>query len=172
MFKKNETAMARPAVGRDPFAFMQQVTDDFERLFGGSFAGFRWPSLLRQPASEPNWLPNIDVFERDKKLVAKLDLPGMTKNDVKVEVVDGYLSISGERKTEAEEKKDNFYRCEREYGSFYRTVPLPDGIKTDDVRATFADGVLEITIPLPAKAAAKPQQVEIQETGKATKSAA
>ena len=96
----------------------------------------------------------------------------MKKEDVKVEVTDGYLTISGERKTEAEEKKEQFYRCEREYGSFYRAVPLPEGVKLEDVKATFADGVLEVSVPLPAKAEPAVRKVEIQEAPKAAKPAA
>ena len=68
-----------------------------------------------------------------------------------MEVTDGRLAISGERKSETEEKKDNFYRCERAYGSFYRSVPLPEGAKLEDVKATFADGVLEVSVPLSAQ---------------------
>ena len=114
------------------------------------------------------------MFERDNRLVTKIDLPGLKKEDVKVEVTDGHLAISGERKTEAEERKENFYRCEREYGSFYRAVPLPEGIKLEDVKATFADGVLEVSIPLPAKPEAKVRTVEVQDApaGAKTRTAA
>ena len=91
---------------------------------------------------------------------------------MKVEVTDGYLTISGERKTEAEAKKEQFYRCEREYGSFYRAVPLPGGVKLEDVKATFADGVLEVSVPLPATAEPAVRKVEIQEASKAAKTAA
>ena len=133
---------------------------------------FEWPSLLTRRAIEgTTWLPEIDVFEKDNRLVTKIDLPGMKKDDVKVEVTDGHLAISGERKT-AEEKKEHFYRCEREYGSFYRVVPLPEGVKLEDVKATFADGVLEVSVPLPAKAEAKVRKVEIQEAPTAAKTAA
>ena len=116
--------------------------------------------------------PAIDVFEKDNMLVTKIDLPGMKKEDIKVEVADGYLAISGERKSEAEEKKDDYYRCEREYGSFYRSVPLPDNVKYEDIKATFADGVLEVGVPLPLKAVEKPQTVKIEEPAKAAKPAA
>lgn len=112
------------------------------------------------------------MFEKDHRLVTKIDLPGLKKEDVKVEVTDGHLAISGQRKSEAEEKKDDFYRCERQYGSFYRVVPLPEGVKLEDVKATFSDGVLEVSVPLPAKIEAKPRTVEIQEPQKAAKSAA
>lgn len=91
---------------------------------------------------------------------------------MKVEVADGQLAISGERKSEAEEKKENFYRCEREYGSFYRAVPLPEGVKLEDVKAMFSDGVLEVSVPLPAKPETKARKVEVQEAPKAAKTAA
>jgi HSP20 family protein len=81
---------------------------------------------------------------------------------VKVEITDGYLTIAGERKSDLEEKKDAFYRCEREYGGFYRAVPLPEGVKLEDARAVFSDGVLEVSVPLPAKAKADVRRVEIE----------
>jgi len=109
------------------------------------------------------------VFEKDNRLITKVDLPGMKKEDVKVEVTDGRLALSGERKHESEEKKDTFYRSEREYGSFCRTVPLPEGVKLEDIKATFADGVLEVSIPLPARAEATVRQVEIEEPAPAVK---
>jgi HSP20 family protein len=90
----------------------------------------------------------------------------MKKEDVKLEVADGYLAISGARKREAEEKKDEYFRSEREYGTFYRAVPLPEGVKFEDIKATFTDGVLEVSVPLPAKPEAKVRKVEIGEAPK------
>jgi HSP20 family protein len=152
---------------------MRRMTEDFDRMFEGiGWPAFRWPALRRMPALEAaGWMPGVDVFEKDGRLVTKVDLPGMRKEDVKVEVTDGTLAISGERKTEAEEKKENFYRCEREYGSFYRAVPLPDGVKLEDVKATFADGVLEVSVPLPAKAETAPRTVTIEDGAKPGKAA-
>jgi HSP20 family protein len=112
------------------------------------------------------------VFERNNRLVTRVDLPGMKKEDVLVEVTDGHLALSGERKRETEEKKDDVYRSEREYGSFYRAVPLPEGVKLEDVKATFSDGVLEVSIPLPVRPEAKARKVEIEEPVKTAKSAA
>jgi HSP20 family molecular chaperone IbpA len=84
---------------------------------------FRWPLFRTRPMFESaTYFPEIDEFEKDNRIVTKMDLPGLKKEDVKVEVVDGQLVISGERKNEIEEKRENFYRCERAYGSFYRTV--------------------------------------------------
>jgi HSP20 family protein len=159
---------------RDPFNLLRQMTSEFDRMFEASaWPSFRWPAFRTRPSAEAaTWFPEIDVFEKDNRLVTKIDLPGLKKEDVKVEVTDGHLAISGERKTEAEEKKENFYRCEREYGSFYRAVPLPEGVKLEDVKATFSDGVLEVSVPLPAKPEAKVRKVEIQEAPKAAKTAA
>ena len=165
MTPKKETSLVPGGSFRDPFSLLRQMTADFDQLFGGTqWPAFRWPAFPkgRMPESTA-WWPGIDVFQRDNRLVTKVDLPGMKKEDVKVEVAEGYLTISGERKNEAEEKKENFYRCEREYGSFYRAVPLPQGTKLEDVKASFADGVLEVSIPLAAKPEATTRRVEIQE---------
>jgi HSP20 family protein len=172
MAPKKETELVPSRFIGDPFTLMREMTSEFDRLFGEPARPFfRWPSLWKRAAPEIGWYPKIDVFEKDNRLVTKIDLPGMKKDDVKVEITDGQLAISGERKREAEEKGEEFYRCEREYGSFYRSVPLPEGAKTDDVKATFTDGVLEVSVPLPARSEAKVRKVEIQEA-KAAKSVA
>ena len=143
--------------------------DPFD-LFDAFWPSSRWPSL--DMADARAWTPTIEVFEKDNRLVTKVDLPGLKKEDVKVEVADGHLAISGERKREVEEKKKNVYRSEREYGSFYRAVPLPVGVKLEDVKATFANGVLEVSVPLPARPEARVRKVEIQEPANAAKDAA
>jgi HSP20 family protein len=169
MAMKKETALAQ---ANDPFALLRQMTSDFDRAFEG-WPSFRWPAFRAWPALESAaWLPKIEVFEKDGRLVTKVDLPGMKKEDVKVEVTDGHLAISGERKRETEEKTEKLYRSEREYGSFYRAVPLPEGAKLEDVKASFADGVLEVSVPLPAKVETTPRTIEIQEGAKTAKSAA
>jgi HSP20 family protein len=174
MAEKKETALATGRASRDPFALLRQMTSELDSVFEAPFgSAFRWPSFRGFAFPEgANWAPEIDVFERDNRLVTKVDLPGLKREDVKVEVTDGCLSISGERKAETEEKKDNVYRCERSYGSFYRAVPLPEGAKPEDVKATFADGVLEVSVPLPAKAEAKRRTVEIEDGAQPARSAA
>ena len=168
MFRKKETALARTGAV-DAFGMLQQMTKELDSLFDGNAFGF---PFFRNDTTRAAWTPGIDVFEKDNFLVTKVDLPGLKKQDVKVEVVNGYLTISGERKSEAEEKKDDFYRCEREYGSFYRSVPLPEGATADTITASFADGVLEVRMPLPPKLAAKAQPIAIDEPAKAAKPAA
>ena len=174
MLMKKQTGLARAAAAREPFAMLRQMASEFDRLFDeATWPSFRFPAFEGAKLAETaSWTPGIDVFAKDQRLVTKIDLPGMKKEDVKVEVVDGQLTISGERKREAEEKKKDFYRCEREYGSFYRSVPLPDGVKLEDVKATFADGVLEVSVPLPARPAATVRTVDIQEPAKPVKTAA
>ena len=160
MSDKNKTQLSAPRAASDPFGLLRQITSELDRVFEQPFkSAFRWPTAVADVAT---WAPQLDVFERDGQLVAKVDLPGLKKEDIKVEVADGYLSVSGERKDEAEERKENFYRCERSYGSFYRAVPLPDGVKADEVKATFADGVLQVSVPLAAAPKAKPQAVQIE----------
>ena len=168
MAAHKETRIAPRASAREPFGILRQVRSDLDRMFDDSF----WPSPPMTAADSLIWSPTIEVFEKDDRLVTKVDLPGLKKEDVKVEVTDTQLAISGERKREVQEKKKNVYRSEREYGSFYRAVPLPEGVKLEDVRATFADGVLEVSVPVPARPEAKVRKVEIQEPAKAAKSAA
>lgn len=170
MADQKQTAIATRDA-RDPFALLRQMTAELDRAFDEPFFNMRWPSF-GLPAVAAAWAPRVDVFERDGRLVTKVDLPGMKKEDVSVQVTDGHLALSGERKHETEETKDNVYRSEREYGSFYRAVPLPQGVKLEDVKATFADGVLEVSVPLPAQPEATVRKVEIQEPAKSAKAAA
>ena len=170
MADQKQTAIATRDA-RDPFALLRQMTSELDRAFDDPFFNFRWPSL-RVPKEAAGWAPRVDVFERDGRLVTKVDLPGVKKEDVSVQVTDGHLALSVHRQQETEETKDNVYRSEREYGSFYRAVPLPQGIKLEDVKATFADGVLEVSVPLPAQPGTKSRTVEIQEPAKNAKTAA
>ncbi len=159
--------------GSDRFALLRQLTSEMDRVFDDSlWSRFGFPALRNVAVPSGGWSPRVDVFEKDNRLVTKVDLPGVKKEDVTVEVTDGHLALSGQRQRESEEKKDDVYRSEREYGSFYRTVPLPEGVKLEDVKATFADGVLEVSVPLPARPEAKVRKVEIQEPAKAAKAAA
>jgi HSP20 family protein len=148
-----------------PFGLLRQMTTELDRMFEDPWT-FRWPALLREDSAV--WSPKVDVFEKDNRMVTRIDLPGVKKEDLTVEVGDGQLKMFGERKNETEEKDKNFYRCEREYGSFYRAVPLPEGVKPEQVKATFENGVLEVSVPIPAAAKANGQKVPILEAGKKT----
>ena len=171
MASKKEPALMRNADPRDPLTVLRHMTTEFERMFGEPGWPFRWPFFALRQFEGAAWAPEIDVFEKDNRLVTRLDLPGVKKENLKVEVTDGMLNISGEKKNETEEKTENYYRQEREYGTFYRTVPLPEGVRFEEVKATFADGVLEVSVPLPAKFEPKPKTVEIEGGDEAAKAA-
>ena len=105
------------------------------------------------------WTPALDIVENDGEYVVRADLPGMGDDDVKVEVRDGVLRITGERKSETEERKDGYTRIERSFGSFARSLTLPEGVDPESVKASFDKGVLEIHVPKPE--APKAHTVEI-----------
>lgn len=156
----------------NPFGLLRRMTTDIERLFDEvafERPGLGEPRLL----GDARFVPNVDVFEKNGSLIVRADLPGLTKQDVKVEVTDQQLTIQGERKTEFEETREGVYRQERAYGSFYRALPLPEHVKPEDVKATFANGVLEVAMPLPsAQQLPKPRHVEVQDVSTEKKKSA
>jgi HSP20 family protein len=157
-----EVSLIPKFFSREPFGLLRQMTSELDRAFDTP----PWPAFFEGGKPEAVWTPLIDVFEKDNRLITTVDLPGMKKEEVKVEVIDGTLVISGERKREYQEKKEQFYRREREYGTFYRVVPLYEGMTFEDIKATFAEGVLEVSLPLPVPVEKKARRVEIQEPPK------
>ncbi len=106
------------------------------------------------------WAPQVEMMRRDNDLIVRLDLPGVKKEDVKIDIEDHRLIIHGERKDTFEDKREGFYRSERTYGSFHRVIPLPDDAKAEKAEAFFDNGVLEIKMEMP-KAKAKAKRLEI-----------
>jgi HSP20 family protein len=160
-----DKALARPepTVFSTPFSLMRRLSDDMERIFEEAWGAPRFPRIFKGfDLAATRWTPNIEAFERNGEFVVRADLPGMTKDNVKVEVSEGELIIQGDRKEEKEQKETGYYACERSYGAFYRALPLPEGVKADEAKATFKDGVLEIAMPA-AKAPEKHgRQLEIK----------
>lgn len=109
------------------------------------------------------WLPALDVWETDDEIVLALDLPGIPEDKVSVEVDDGVLTVSGEREREARQESDRFYRFERRFGAFSRSVTLPPGVNESKIQADFKDGVLEIHVPKPEER--KPKRISIGAQG-------
>jgi HSP20 family protein len=130
--------------------FFSSFRNEIERLFDdfGLGHGFAGPSWGRFGGQEFDWSPEAEVFERDGKLIVRADLPGMKKEDIDIDIDSGRITLRGERKTEYDENRQGIYRSERTYGSFYRTIPLPEGADADAAKASFNDGVLEIAMPL------------------------
>jgi HSP20 family protein len=131
---------------------MPVLRREFDRLFDDFL-----PML--NPENGGTWAPPVDFSETDDAFVARMDLPGMQREDITVDLEDRRLTISGERQRETEEKGENFHRVERSYGSFFRALTLPSEVKSEEIRATFDDGVL--TVRIPKSEASKPRRIEI-----------
>jgi HSP20 family protein len=144
-------ALVRFDPTREVDSLQSEVNRVFDAFFGNGNGG--------ATATARRWVPAMDLVETEDDLVLRADLPGMSRDDVNIEVKDGTLTVSGERKAEHEEKSEGFYRLERAFGSFSRSLSLPRGVDPDAVTAGFADGVLEVRIPKPAER--KPYRVEI-----------
>lgn len=129
---------------------------EFDRFFNREF-----PLATGGETFEAGWVPEMEVFEKNNLFTVRLDAPGLKKEELAVHVVDGLLTLEGERKYETEEKENNWYRRERTYGTFHRTVPLPEGVNPKDVKATFRNGVLEVTVPVRAVAPPLRHTVEV-----------
>jgi HSP20 family protein len=132
---------------------------DLRDFMRGAFES-RWPFALRSPILTEAREPAVDMFERDGKIVVKVEMPGIEPDKVEVTVSDGELRISGERKEEKEVKEEHYYRSERSVGRIFRALTLPEGCDRDNVTATAKDGVVEIVIP--KKAAAVGKKVEVK----------
>jgi len=124
----------------NPFGLMRRLSEEMDRTFG------RWGEGAEGISG---WMPPIEVTEREGNLVVCADRPGINKDDVKIEMTADEMTIRGERKQEHEEKREGYYRSERSYGQFYRSIPLPEGADLDKAKAEFKDGVLEVTVPVP-----------------------
>lgn len=143
-----------------PFSLMRQLMEDLDHLIAGGTAT-SGAAPARRSGRDALWVPTIEVSEDDGQLVVRADVPGVNRDQIEVEIDDGQLIISGERKEEHEERRGGFYRTELSYGRFYRAIPLPDGVQSEQAQATFNNGVLEIRIPRPARQQA--QRVQVQD---------
>ena len=139
----------------DPIRELDSLQGDMNRLFDRFFEGGR----TANGSTARRWIPAMDLVETEDHLVLRGDLPGMTEDDVDIEIKDNVLTVSGERKSESEDKREGYHRVERSFGSFSRSLTLPHGIDPERVDAKFENGVLEVQIPKPAEA--KPTRVQI-----------
>jgi HSP20 family protein len=126
-----------------PFSMMRRLSEEMDRAFGSSFG------LSRGFPESGMWTPPVEVHERDGNLEITAELPGMNKDDVKVECTDEGIIIEGEKKREHESNEGGFHRTERSYGHFYRMIPLPDGAQAENAKAEFRDGLLQVKVPIP-----------------------
>jgi HSP20 family protein len=138
----------------DPAREVDSLQSEVNRLFDTFFGG-----RPGDGGGLRRWVPAMDLLETDDHLVLRADLPGLDRDDVNVEIKDGVLTVSGERKAEREERGKDFYRAERAFGSFSRSLTLPERVDAEKISAEFDKGVLEIRIPKPEER--KPQRIQI-----------
>jgi HSP20 family protein len=141
-----------------PFQTLERFADEVGRIFDDFGLGRTW-SRLPAAGNPATWAPRVDVTQHRGELVIRMDLPGLEKGDVKVNVSDDAVSVQGERHRAQEEERDGVYRFERSYGTFYRTIPLPAGTVTDQAKASLKDGVLEIRMPAAPDAKGRPVEI-------------
>lgn len=139
----------------DPWREIEDMFDRYTRAIG------RPRNDRQQVSGDVDWSPRVDIHETDNEFVISAEIPGISKKDVKVDVDDDILTISGERKQESDEKGKNYHRIERRYGSFRRSFTLPDNADKDKIKASFKDGILNLSIPKAPKPEAKAIEIKI-----------
>jgi HSP20 family protein len=135
----------------EPFRELAQLQGEMGRFVNGLLEG--------QSRGNQSWVPALDVWETENDLVYAFDLPGLTEDQISIEVQDDTLTISGQREKTTTEQGDRFYRFERRYGSFARAVGLPAGVDDSKIEASYENGVLELRVPKPEEA--KPRRIQL-----------
>jgi HSP20 family protein len=143
----------------DPARELDALQGDVNRLFD-SFFGRRDANASGGGYASRRWVPPMDLVETEDSLVLRADLPGLDREDIEIELKDGVLTVSGERKAQHEEKGEGYHRVERSFGRFARSLELPKGVDAENVGASFERGVLEVRIPKPEER--KPTRIEIE----------
>lgn len=142
----------------DPFRDMMTIQDRMNRLFDQTLS--RTKADEEEGLAASTWAPAVDIYETPDSLVLKAELPGVSRENIDIQVRDNTLTLKGERRFEREVKDENYLRIERSYGSFQRAFSLPTVIQQDKIKAVFTDGVLEVTLPKAEEV--KPKQVKIE----------
>jgi HSP20 family protein len=149
-----------------PFRTMRRISEDMDRFFDRAFGDFalgRNTPGLGALAGGASWSPRIEAFQKDSQFIVRAELPGLKKEDVRVNVSDSCITIEGERRHEFEENRDGVFHTERSYGSFFREIPLPEGAIGDKAEATFKDGVLEVKLDAPPREVARGRSIDIKQ---------
>jgi HSP20 family protein len=159
-----ESYGSSPNYGLDPFSQFRRFADQMDRWFDTVGIGRTNNRMAGGSENAPGvnlWAPEMETFLRDDQFVIRLDLPGVSKEQVNVEVTDESVIIHGERQQLHEEDRDGYYRSERSYGRFYREVQLPDGAQPESAKANYRDGVLEVSVTAPARQVTRPRRIDI-----------
>ncbi|MBF0329609.1 MAG: Hsp20/alpha crystallin family protein [Nitrospirae bacterium] len=142
-----------------PVKELEEMRRDMDRLFEDFFTPARRRGWIRKP-EQSVVVPNIEMFDRTDEIVVKAELPGVTKEDIDLTITKDSLTLRGEIKKEEEVKEENYYACERSFGSFTRAIALPVEVDNEKAKASFKNGVLEIV--LPKREEARPKEIKIE----------
>jgi len=154
--------MARNIVRREPWDLFDWAGPDMSRFFGRKFLQRMFGEEELPAPSTTEWMPAVDIEDQDERIVVRADVPGVKPEEIQVTMENGVLALTGERKTESEEKGKDFTRVERTYGKFYRSFALPQGADAEKITAHAKDGVLEVVVP--KTATSKPRQIKVTNT--------
>ncbi len=141
-----------------PIRTLERFADEVTRIFD-DFGLTRGRMAVPAAGEMFTWAPHVDVTQHKDEILIRADLPGVDKDDIKVSVTEDAVTIRGERHRAQEEERDGVYRSERSYGTFFRTIALPPGTITDQVKASFKNGVLEIRVPAAPGATGRPVEI-------------
>ncbi|HEX4915357.1 MAG TPA: Hsp20/alpha crystallin family protein [Vicinamibacterales bacterium] len=154
----------------NPFQVFRRINDEmdrwFDRAINGGYQSQQGDSMqsLQQQYNRPGmWSPRIEAFQRGDEFIVRAELPGLKKEDVRVNITEDSIVIEGERRDEFENTHGDVYHSERSYGSFYREIPLPEGAISDNANATFRNGVLEVKLQAPPREVRRGRSVDINE---------
>ena len=160
-----------------PFELMDRMAEEMDQTFDRIFRGFGLAPRARIPRSmfegssmfggssarEQVWAPRIEALQNGDRFIVRAELPGLKKDDVQVELGENALTIHGQREEQREDQREGYYHSERQYGQFYRTIPLPEGVIAESAQAQFRDGVLEVTMQAPPAEATRGRRLEIKD---------
>lgn len=151
-----------------PFELMDRMRDEMDRMFADF--GFGRPRSSRpafdtQSGIATTWSPRIEAFQEGDRFIVRAELPGMKKEDVEVNLSDDAITIQGERRQEERDTREGYYHSECSYGSFFRSIPLPEGVIADSADASFKDGVLEIRMQAPPHEVSRGRRIEVKDGG-------
>lgn len=160
--KEKETKAVTPW---RPFMALPRWERDMDRMMDDFFSRRMsplWPKSWFGAGEGEIATPAVDVYEDKDEIIIKAELPGMDKNDIEVNISDSELILKGEKKKEEKVEQENYYRCERSYGAFLRSVELPTGVQADKVKASFKNGILEVRLPKSEEAKTKEIKVKVE----------
>jgi len=164
MAQKAKEPESRAVTQWRPFMDLTRWETEMDRMMEDFFGRNRrpwWPSVWSRDRARELIAPALDIYEEKDDIVVKAELPGMTKDDIEVDISNSHLTLKGEKKKEEKIEEEGYFACERAYGAFHRSVELPKGVQADKVKASFKNGILEIRLPKTEEAKTKEIKVKI-----------